>query len=312
MKEKLVEAAVDLVKNKDIQDKTSNLFGMIFPYIGIRKEAVDCYITEIEKSDLSPELKAYTIYNTKQTFKKFKNQHDIAQIAIENSKEGTDFSINSKVDKEWFDRFMNSAGYVSSDEVKIIWGKILSKEYENPGSTPFNMTRILSEITPKYAKIFKNICSMRRPLIVIDESGKGIHARENIVVPFDENNDYFTNLGITFNSLCELETLGLIKFDNITGFKTTNIPKGRIIVYIDGITKEIKGEHNDIPIGCVILTSAGKCIKNIIEADKIENYNQEEGSYMKKQGIEYLDNCEYSISITNDTYHILKNQTIQL
>lgn len=105
---------------------------------------------------------------------------------------------------------MESASHVSNEDIKLIWGKILAKEYEEPGSTPFNMTRILSEITPRYAEVFKNICSMRRLTVVVDDVGKEIVSRYDVVVPFEKNSDYFERIGIDFNNLCELETLGLI------------------------------------------------------------------------------------------------------
>ena len=306
IKGKILGAALDLTKNENMQNKTANLLGMLFPYVGIRKEAVDCYISEIEKSDLSPESKAFAIYNTKKTFKKFKNQQDIVQIALENAKEGTDFSENSKVNEEWFNRFMESAGYVSDDDIKLIWGKILAKEYEEPGSTPFNMTRILSEITPRYAEVFKNICSMRRITVVVDDEGKEIVSRDDVVVPFENNSGFFGKVGIYFNSLCELETLGLIKFDSFAGYTESDLPKGHILTYVNGVTKEIKGEKDNIPCGNVMLTSSGNCLKNIIEQEKINNYEDIESNYMKEQRIDYIENSNFLIKVDGENYYIEK------
>ena len=54
---KIGETALDLVKDENIQNKAADLLGMLFPYAGIEKKAVDMYIEEIEKSDLSTEAK---------------------------------------------------------------------------------------------------------------------------------------------------------------------------------------------------------------------------------------------------------------
>ena len=126
----------DLAKDKNITDTGSKLLGMLCPYLGLKKKAVDMYVKEIEESNLPPETKVFTILNTKKTFKKLKNQGKIAEIAVENAKEGTDFSEKSRVDEEWFDRFMDAASYVSSDKMQEIWGRILAKEFEEPGTTP--------------------------------------------------------------------------------------------------------------------------------------------------------------------------------
>ena len=129
LEEKLGEKALDLVKNENVQNKVADLFGMLFPYAGIKKKAVDMYIEEIENSDLSTEAKMISLLNAKKTLKKIKNQKNIAEIAKENAKEGTDFSEKSGVSEEWFDRFMESASYVSSEEMQLVWGKILANEF---------------------------------------------------------------------------------------------------------------------------------------------------------------------------------------
>jgi hypothetical protein len=103
--------------------------------------------------------------------KKIKNQKAVAEIAMENAKPGTDFSENSGVSEEWLDRFMDSAGFVGTEEIQWIWGKILANEFERPGSTPPNMIRILSEITPGLASAFRYICSMCIWILPLNEKG---------------------------------------------------------------------------------------------------------------------------------------------
>lgn len=41
---------------------------------------------------------------------------------------------------------MDSAGFVSSEEIQWIWGKILANEFEKPGSTPPNMIRYCQKL----------------------------------------------------------------------------------------------------------------------------------------------------------------------
>lgn len=170
MKKVVGETALDLIKNENVQNHTADFLGMLFPYIGIKKKAVNMYIEEIEKSNLSMDMKMSLLFNAKKNLKKMKNQKSIAEIAKNNAKEKTDFSERSGVDEEWFDRFMESAAFVSTEQMQLVWGKILANEFENPGCTPPNMTRILSEFTPTYAKAFRILCSMRILLMSVDEN----------------------------------------------------------------------------------------------------------------------------------------------
>ena len=133
------EAAIEVMKNENVQNKTASVIGMLFPYAGVTKKAVDMYIDEIEKADMSPEAKAFYILNIKKTIRGIKNQKAIADIAMENARKGTDFSVASGVSEEWLERFMDSARFVSTENIQIIWGKILANEFETPGSTPPNI-----------------------------------------------------------------------------------------------------------------------------------------------------------------------------
>ena len=80
LKKKLGETALDLVKSENVQNKAVEFLGMLFPYAGIEKKAVDLYIEEIENSDLSTEAKMISLLNAKKTLKKLKNQKKIAEI----------------------------------------------------------------------------------------------------------------------------------------------------------------------------------------------------------------------------------------
>ena len=155
------KAALELVQNENVLNKTVGALGMLFPYAGITKKAVDMYIAEIEKSDMPIDAKMYAMMNAKKQLKQMKNQKQIAEIAMQNAKEGTSFTSDCGVSEEWLERFMDSAAYVSDENIQLIWGKILSNEFDNPGTTPPNMIRILSEMTPTYAKAFRQLCSMR-------------------------------------------------------------------------------------------------------------------------------------------------------
>lgn len=105
--------AVDLVKSENIQNKAVSLLGMLFPYAGIEKRALDMYLSDVEKSDMSPESKLIATLSAKTTIKKLKNQKSIADQAVSNAKEGTVFDASSGVNHDWLERFMDSAGFVS-------------------------------------------------------------------------------------------------------------------------------------------------------------------------------------------------------
>lgn len=288
--------AVDLVKSENMQNKAVSLLGMLFPYAGIEKRALDMYLSDVEKSDMSPESKLIATLSAKTTIKKLKNQKSIADEAVSSAKEGTVFDESSGVNHDWLDRFMDSAGFVSEEQVQQMWGKILAKEFETPGSTPHNMVRILSEITSKHAEAFQKICSMKRLSIFIDGSGDVEVTQCDIVVPFKGNEVEFHTLGLSFDLLNELETLGLIKFDSTGGFVALNVPEKGIITYINGVTQEVESHKKDkLPIGNVMLTEAGECLSKIIQPIPTPNYISLEKKYMISNGVVFKETPGYII-----------------
>ena len=300
--EKVGTAALDLAQNGDVLDKSSDILGMLFPYAGLKKKALDMYISDVEKSDMSSESKLIAVLNAKDTIKKLKNQKNIAEIAVDTSRDGTDFTEKSGVNREWLERFMDSAGYVSDETVQLMWGKILGKEFEEPGSTPLNMMRILSEITPVYAQAFKKICNMQILLIGLDETDTIVNVRRAVLVPYIDYKEIINAIGLTFDIINELETLGLIKLAPLTGYAVSNIRAKHVLLYVDGEIQEVGSHHNNvIPTGNVILTSAGRCLYNITPMEKIVGYSEWIKKYMEDQQVKLKKNSDYKVSIDGDT-----------
>ncbi len=258
-----------------VASKSDSFLAKLFPYFGVKKKAVDCYIDDIKKSALSPETKAMAIMQVRQKFKEINNQSDIVSIAIDYAKDGTDFSDESKVNDEWLDRYMDSAKFVSNEEMKLIWGKILANEFETPGSTPLNMSRILSETSPELAEAFTKICSMKVIIHLVDRDGKENDYEDCVIIPFSGNEEFFSDQGIHYSTLLELETAGLIKQDSdgyALNIRDQNFIKYRIEGFDDLFS--ISGQERQISIGNVALTAAGRCLEEIIEEKEINGYDE--------------------------------------
>lgn len=301
----LGKTAIDLVGNENVLNKTGDFLGMLFPYVGLKKKAVERYTAEIEKSDISADAKVFAILNMKKQMKMIKNQGKIAEIAIQNAKEERKFASGSKVSEDWLEHFMNSAAFVSDENMQLIWGKILSNEFDNPGTTPLSMARILSEMQPAYAKAFRKLCGMRFYLISISDDGKVANASWEVAVPFSKNGEFMGKLGISLEMINELETIGVIKLNGDRGFSAAGTNAKKALVYINGRTLEtIQQPPDGIPIGNVLLTSAGEALQKITEVAIIEGYDEVMKKYMCDHGVVFSDEEHFQVDIDGDTYRI--------
>lgn len=122
-----IDKVIGTVKKAVDSENTAKMCGMLFPYVALKKRAVDMYAEEIEKSNLSMEAKIYCLSNAEKDVQKNENQYEIAEIAINNAVPETDFSENSKVNEEWLDRFMDSGKICVPGRRSDNLGKDISK-----------------------------------------------------------------------------------------------------------------------------------------------------------------------------------------
>ncbi len=190
-------------------DKLTILFSKLFPYVGVEKQALENYIASVEKSNLSADEKLFATLDAKKKIKEYQNQQEISKIAIENAKEGTNFSDSSNIDNEWLARFMDSAKFVTDKETQLLWGRVLAGEFEQPGTFPKQVIRILKELPVQLAQIFSNLSKMRVTMLGFPKnSQQPIFLGQQIFLPAKDINTSFKNLGINFGIVNELETFG--------------------------------------------------------------------------------------------------------
>ena len=296
--EELVKATAEAAARQGV-DKIANVLGSAFPFWGLRKRAVEAYVSAIEKSNLDPATKMLQIANTKKTFREMQNQMAIAEVAQRVAKEGTDFSMNSSVDDEWLSRYMDAGKHVSDEKLQFIWGNILAGEFENPGNTPPSVIRILSEITTKYAEVFAYLCSLQVIIFLSDASGKPHYANTRFLISTTDCSEYLASLGINFQTLSELDKLGLIQFDVMAGFiDKYDIDKYPIIhIYANQKVITCTKYHNKaFPIGEVLLTDAGQSISRFVDKKALDGFENYVFNYYKsRDGLTFSEEPMISI-----------------
>ena len=105
-------------------------------------------------------------------------------------------------------------------------------------------------------------------------------------VPFKENEDLFREMEIDFSILNELEALGVIRFDSLTGYVSKGFESKEIIVGIDGnLVMYTYSSNPGFPIGDVLLTTAGEALQSITDAVEIDGYYEMVNSYLAKKGV---------------------------
>lgn len=269
---------------KQSASNVSEFLGGLFPFWGMKKKAVDVYVREIEQSNMSPEAKMMAIANTKKTFREFRNQAAIVDVAYTALGDGQNIDADSlkNADSELISRLIDAGKFVSDEELQLLWGNVLAGELEHPGTTPKNVVRILSEISKEYATVFASLCSLR--VDILADTGNDIEYCGQDLMVFLTNN-YLKEMNINLNIIRELEQLGLINFVDIGHYSRTITNKDYPYVHIvcnDHVITAINTKDK-FPTGQIILTKAGQCISRFAPACYNQQHMEGIKDYLEKE-----------------------------
>ena len=241
-----------------IIDKISDAVGWIVIPKGTKQYRLEAeqYLIEQVKNDpqMPPLAKAATISQVRKLIKEYLNQYNILSIALNFLNENVNPDL---LNNDWISTFFDKAKNVSKEETSIIWGKLLAKEINTPGSVSLSLIHILSLMSPTDAESFKKLSNF---CVLID--GK------YYLIYFHDHNEFYHKNGILGENIIEAEDLGLLQFKS-AGFYNE----------IDGNTKikyfdcEWDITPSEIFVGNVLLSKAGKELISIIDdKQKIEEF----------------------------------------
>lgn len=226
------------------------------------KEAEALLIEQFKNSDDPLPLKTVKIKHAKKLLKEWENQYDIYKIAQDELDTQPKQDHSEDVDAEWLSRFMDSSKHVCSDDVKLIWGKLLAEECTHPNSVPTRLINILSIMDRKLSLAFSTLCS----LCLYDSRG-------NITPIIRSEDPFFRQLGLSFEMLSELDSIGLINFKGGEEFRlfvsNPSITKFEHTYIYNSTAYRLESETRDIVVTEVLMTDAGSALYRIIP----KNYN---------------------------------------
>ena len=242
-------------------DKMSNFFvWMINPKQNkkYQLEAEAYLIEKIKNDDNMPELaKAVAISNVRKIIKEYSNQANILSIAIGSIDENAE---PENLEDDWIAYFWEKAKVISREDIAILWGQILAKEINAPGTVSKALVHILSIIDYKDAITFVKLANFS--VLVGDEY--------QVIVFNDRFHTLYSEYGLSSNDLISLEEAGLVQ--NSIVLYELELDEDEKVIYFDN---EIElNNARRICIGNTLLTKAGRELMSIItnkrKIDKFE------------------------------------------
>lgn len=238
-------------------DKISSALGWIVRPKGIKPAIIEANKSIIEeisnRQDINPIERAAIVCNYKKIIKEYKNQVNIIGTAIEY------LNPNAKperVQDDWINFFFDKIKDVTDDYMKIIWGRILAGEFNEPNTYTKQLIHILSIMDSNLAKSFQKIrssCFYSEPHLYIFI----YRTNENEI----KNIKKYQDMSLYISDFKELDSLGLIQY-RYSEFHSLVI-NDKTFDYGDKKIK-LNTDKRSIAIGNVALTSVGKQLCRIV------------------------------------------------
>jgi len=154
---------------------------------------------------------------------------------------------------------------------------LLAGEANKPGSYSKRTIEIVSTLDKSDAHLFTQLCTFAL------SSANGIFP-----LVLDHDADIYVKKGINFATLNHLDSLGLLKFDNLQNFVLMNLAQHIILLYFGiPVCFKLQAEsNNSFDVGHVMLSKTGEQLARICGAQMDSEFLSYLTDHYKKKSID--------------------------
>jgi uncharacterized protein DUF2806 len=254
----------DIAKPADtLIKKISNAVGGVFGPFQIKRiakaEAEAAIIkahTEIQITDLH--RRAMHRFIEEEAYRQ-QNMEHIAAKALPQLEANSD---PDKMEDDWVSNFFDKSRIVSDTEMQDLWARVLAGEANAPGTYSKRTVNFLGDLDKKDAELFQALCSF------------GWVIGKFTPLVFDPNGPLYGSRGLNFGTLTHLDSIGLVQFHSLVGFKRTSLPKTFAVTYCgEPLVLSLPKDHdNELQIGKVLLTKVGEELATVCQVPGVEGF----------------------------------------
>ncbi len=199
------------------------------------------------------------------------NMETITEKALSQLKEGSD---PSRMEDDWVTNFFDKSRIISDSDMQDLWASVLAGEANSPGTYSKRTVNFLGDLDKTDAELFQALCSF------------GWFVPDLQALIFDAKASIYNDKGINFMTLTHLDSIGLIRFDSLSGFERLELPKTFSLMYYGELLNFTMGleKDNKLPIGHVLLTQVGRELATVCKAQVVEGFFD----YVKEKWKQYL------------------------
>lgn len=228
----------------------------------------------------------------------------VSAIAADELKQTTN-AINQQIDggsektinDDWLNHFEKEASQKNTQEMQSLFGRILAGEIRKPDSYSIKTVKILGELDPTAARLFKKLCSVCVVLEIPDGSqvfdirvlSLGGNAASNALSKYDLSFDQLNILheyGLIiadYNSQCDYQSCVVNKSNQV------DLPFLHQRRYWALLPSSERAENKEYRLSGVALSRAGRELFRIVDQDSMEEYTEALRKFFERQNLQMTE-----------------------
>ncbi|MGY8836179.1 MAG: DUF2806 domain-containing protein [Enterobacterales bacterium] len=251
-----------------------------------------------EKMNVNPEYAKVAVEKYGQKIiKEQVNLDQIVHVAVDEinkskteytNQQSTQSEEQKEISDDWLNAFEKEACQKSSDEMKLLFGKILAGEIQKPSTYSIRTLRLLSQLDNQAAELFHRLCSL---CISQQIQGNIIDARV-VSLSGNPSQNSLIKYGLGYGSLKILEEYGLIssEYNSYMDYRmaisqSRNVPLP--FTYNGdnfGFVRESEATPiQEFKVNGVALSSSGKELLSIVDITPDNSYFEELKVFFKQK-----------------------------
>jgi hypothetical protein len=195
-------------------------------------------------------------------FEEMRKQDNIESITGRAIPEISAEAKPENIEDDWIVNFFDKCRLISDGEMQQLWANILAGEANSPGKFSKKTVNIVAGIDKSDAEAFTRLCGF----------GFSI-ARFFEILIYDIGDKIYTGHGITFDTISNLESVGLIQFTLIKYRLVIPSDRGFTQYFDQRLWLEFpQGKKTELDIGQVLLTQAGRQLASFCGAGPVDGF----------------------------------------
>ena len=215
------------------------------------------------------------------------------ETLVDASDQAVDTSDDNTIHDDFLNTFHKEGSQKSSEEMQLLFARILAGEIQQPGSYSIKAVKILGELDQNIATLFRKLCSACVAIVVDNKTNGHIVDARVCTLGGRAGTNVLSKYGLSFDQLNLLNEYGLVISNYDPGFpylvSGTGIPfrhQGRTWVLLP--TKE-HTKSKELRVSGVALSRVGRELFPIVDQDPMENYTQELKRFFAEQNLQMIE-----------------------